>query len=106
MMIIYGMAGMAAIGGGIVFMISERKRKYEKTHNTQTGIDPSQLRAAGTSASAGGYQTNRGESYLVGEEYAQHRSVYDSPQVEEKTAPAEEKKESSRGSLPKGWKPE
>ena len=106
MMIIYGMAGMAAIGGGIVFMISERKRKYEKTHNTQTGIDPSQLRASGTSASAGGYQTNRGESYLVGEEYAQHRSVYDNPQVEEKTAPAEEKKESSRGSLPKGWKPE
>ena len=106
MMIIYGMAGMAAIGGGIVFMISERKRKYEKTHNTQTGIDPSRLRAAGTSAGAGGYQTNRGESYLAGEEYTQHRSVYDNPQVEEKSAPAEEKKESSRGSMPKGWKPE
>jgi len=105
MMIIYGMAGMAAVAGGIVFMISERKRKYEKSHTEQTGIDPSRLRAAGTSAGAGGYQTNRGESYLAGEDYAQHRSVYDNPQVEEKPA-EEEKQESTKGSMPKGWKPE
>ena len=105
MMIIFGMAGMAAVAGGIVFMISERKRKYEKSHTEQTGIDPSRLRAAGTSAGAGGYQTNRGESYLAGEDYAQHRSVYDNPQVEEKPA-EEEKQESTKGSMPKGWKPE
>ena len=105
MMIIYGMAGMAGVAGVIVFMISERKRKYEKTHTEQTGIDPSRLRAAGTSAGAGGYQTNRGESYLAGEDYAQHRSVYDNPQVEEKPA-EEEKQESTKGSMPKGWKPE
>ena len=49
MMIIYGMAGMAALGGGAIFIISERRRKFEKTHNTQTGIDPSQLRATSTS---------------------------------------------------------
>ena len=104
MMIIYGMAGMAGVVGIGVFIISEKKRKKDVGQG-QTGIDPSKLRASGTSASAGGYQTNRGESYVVGEEYVQHRSVYDDPQVEEKTAPAEEKKESSRGSLPKGWKP-
>ena len=106
MMIIYGMAGMAAVVGGAVFIISEKKRKKDVGNVQQTGIDPSNLRAAGTSAGAGGYQTNRGESYLAGEEYTQHRSVYDNPQVEEKTVPAEEKKESTKGSMPKGWKPE
>jgi len=106
MMIIYGMAGMAAVVGGMVFIISEKKRKKDVGNVQQTGIDPSNLRAAGTSAGAGGYQTNRGESYLAGEEYTQHRSVYDNPQVEEKTVPAEEKKESTKGSMPKGWKPE
>ena len=107
MMIIYGMAGMAAVAGGIVFMISERKRKYELTHTTQTGIDPSRLTSASTSTSSGGYKTNRGESYLAGDDYNQHRSVYDNPQVEQKTEPApEEKKESTKGSMPKGWKPE
>jgi hypothetical protein len=106
MMIIYGMAGMAAVVGGAVFIISEKKRKKDVGNVQQTGIDPSNLRSAGTSAGSGGYQTNRGESYLAGEEYAQHRSVYDNPQVEEKTASAEEKKESTKGSMPKGWKPE
>ena len=106
MMIIYGMAGMAAVVGGAVFIISEKKRKKDVGNVQQTGIAPSNLRSAGTSAGAGGYQTNRGESYLAGEEYAQHRSVYDNPQVEEKAASAEEKKESTKGSMPKGWKPE
>ena len=106
MMIIYGMAGMAAVVGGAVFIISEKKRKKDVGNVRQTGIDPSHLRTAGTSAGSGGYQTNRGESYLAGESYAQHRSVYDNPQVEEKSAPSEEKKESTKGSMPKGWKPE
>ena len=105
-MIIYGMAGMAAVVGGAVFIISEKKRKKDVGSVQQTGIDPSNLRSAGPRAGSGGYQTNRGESYLAGEEYTQHRSVYDNPQVEEKTASAEEKKESTKGSMPKGWKPE
>ena len=107
MMIIYGMAGMAGVAGVAVFIISENKRKKEiKQGGVQTGIDPSQLVGADTSTSSGGYKTNRGEAHLKSDEYSQHRSVYDNPQVEEKTAPAEEKKESSKGSMPKGWKPE
>ena len=107
MMIIYGMAGMAGVAGVAVFIISEKKRKGEiKQGGVQTGIDPSQLVGADTSTGAGGYKTNRGEAHLKSDDYAQTRSVYDNPQVEEKPAPAEEKKESSRGSMPKGWKPE
>ena len=107
MMIIYGMAGMAGVAGIAVFIISEKKRKGEiKQGGIQTGIDPSQLVGADTSTGAGGYKTNRGEAHLKSDDYAQTRSVYDNPQVEEKTAPAEEKKESTKGSMPKGWKPE
>ena len=106
MMIIYGMAGMAAVVGGAVFIISERKRKKDVGNVQQTGIDPSQLVGAATSTGSGGYKTNRGEAHLKSDEYTQHRSVYDNPQVEEKSAPAEEKKESTKGSMPKGWKPE
>ena len=107
MMIIYGMAGMAGVAGVAVFIISEKKRKGEiKQGGIQTGIDPSQLVGADTSTGSGGYKTNRGEAHLKSDEYSQHRSVYDNPQVEEKTAPAEEKKESTKGSMPKGWKPE
>ena len=107
MMIIYGMAGMAGVAGVAVFIISEKKRKGEiKQGGIQTGIDPSQLVGADTSTGSGGYKTNRGEAHLRSDDYAQTRSVYDNPQVEEKPAPAEEKKESSRGSMPKGWKPE
>ena len=107
MMIIYGMAGMAGVAGIAVFIISEKKRKGEiKQGGIQTGIDPSQLVGADTSTGSGGYKTNRGEAHLKSDDYAQHRSVYDNPQVEEKSEPAEEKKESSRGSMPKGWKPE
>ena len=106
MMIIYGMAGMAAVVGGMVFIISEKKRKKDLGNVQQTGIDPSQLVGSDTSTGSGGYKTNRGEAHLKSDEYSQHRSVYDNPQVEEKTAPAEEKKESTKGSMPKGWKPE
>ena len=101
-MIIYGMAGMAAIGGIGVFIISERKRKKDEGQG-QSGIDPSRLRAASTSTGAGGYKTNRGESYLDDESYEKTRSVYDQPQVEEKQ---DDQPTSSKGSMPKGWKPE
>ena len=96
---------MAGVVGVAVFVISEKKRKGD-IGATQTGIDPSQLTGVSTSTGSGGYKTNRGEAHLKSDDYAQTRSVYDNPQVEEKPAPAEEKKESSRGSMPKGWKPE
>ena len=106
-MIIYGMAGFAGMAGIAIFLVSEKKRKKDiAAGNIQTGIDPSQLVGADTSTGSGGYKTNRGEAHLKSDEYSQHRSVYDNPQVEEKTAPAEEKKESTKGSMPKGWKPE
>ncbi len=63
--IIYGMAGIAAISGMVMFVISDRKLKRTKDDLTQTGIDPSDLQSHETSNSAGGYKTNRGESYLI-----------------------------------------
>ena len=39
--ILYGMAGMAAIGGVAMMMMSKRKLSKEKGHYQQTGIDPS-----------------------------------------------------------------
>jgi len=105
-MIIYGMAGFAGIAGVAIFIISEKKRKGDlAAGNVQTGIDPSQLVGADTSTGSGGYKTNRGEAHLKTDDYAQTRSVYDEAQVEAKPEP-EEKSESTRGSLPKGWKPE
>ena len=105
-MIIYGMAGMAGIGGIAIFIVSEKKRKGDiKAGNIQTGIDPSQLVGADTSTGSGGYKTNRGEAHLKSDEYEQHRSVYDNPQVEEKKDD-DTPRASSKGSMPKGWKPE
>ena len=105
-MIIYGMAGMAAIGGIAVFIVSEKKRKNDAAAgNIQTGIDPSQLVGADTSTGSGGYKTNRGEAHLKSDDYAQTRSVYDTPQVEE-TKTEETSATSTKGSMPKGWKPE
>lgn len=63
--IIYGMAGIAAISGIAMFVISDRKLKRTKDDLTQTGIVPSDLQSYETSNSAGGYKTNRGESYLI-----------------------------------------
>ena len=103
--ILYGMAGMAAIGGAAIMIISQRKLKKEGTNLQQTGIDPSQLTGVQTSASSGGYQTVRGEAQVKGlEDYDQHRNFYDEekPQVEEKS---EDKPSSKRGALPKGFKP-
>jgi hypothetical protein len=105
-MIIYGMAGMAGVAGVAVFVVSEKKRKGDlAAGNVQTGIDPSQLRGVDTSTGAGGYKTNRGEAHLKDDDYAHHRSVYDEPQVEEKKED-DTSASSTRGSLPKGWKPE
>jgi len=101
-MIIYGMAAMAGVVGIGVFIISEKKRKKDEGQG-QSGIDPSRLRAASTSTGAGGYKTNRGESYLDDETYEQTRSVYDQAQVEEKK---DEQPTNNKGSMPKGWKPE
>ena len=103
--VLYGMAGAAAIGGVAIMIVSQRKLKKEKGHYQQTGIDPSQLTGVATSASSGGYQTVRGEAHVKGlEDYNQHKSYYDDkPQVEEKS---ESESSSTRGSMPKGWKPE
>ena len=103
--ILYGMAGMAAVGGLAIMIISQRKLKKEGKNLQQTGIDPTQLTSSQTSASSGGYQTLRGESQVTGlEDYNEHRSYYDEekPQVEEKT---EDKQSSKRGALPKGFEP-
>ena len=105
-MILYGMAGMAALGGVAMMMMSRRKLSKEKGHMEQTGISPSQLTGVATSASAGGYQTVRGEAQVKGlDDYAQHKNFYeeDKPQVEEKK---ESDSPSTKGALPKGWKPE
>jgi len=65
--VMFGMAGMAAIGGIVMFVYSNRKLKKEKNEG-QTGIDPVHLRSYETSISAGSYKTNRGESYLISNE--------------------------------------
>ena len=76
-MIMYGMAGMAAIGGSIFFVFSNRQLKKSEGQGQQ-GIDPSKLRAYSTSSSAGGYQTNRAEAQLVEDfDYQKTRTVYD-----------------------------
>ena len=103
-MIIYGMAGMAGVAGVAVFIVSEKKRKGDLGAG-QTGIDPSQLVGADTSTGSGGYKTNRGEAHLKSDDYAQTRSVYDEAQVEEKKD-EDTSAQSTRGSMPKGWKPE
>jgi len=101
--ILYGMAGMAAIGGAAMMIVSKRKLNKEKGHYDQTGIDPTQLTGVQTSASSGGYQTVRGEAQVKGlEDYNEHKSYYDEekPQVEEKS---EDKPSSKGGAMPKGF---
>jgi len=104
-MVLYGMAGMAALGGVAIMVVSQRKLKKEGKNLQQTGIDPTQLTGVQTSSSSGGYQTVRGEAQVKGlEDYDQHKNYYDDkPQVEEKS---EDKSTSTKGSMPKGWKPE
>ncbi len=99
-MIIYGMAAMAGIGAIAVLFMSSRKLKAEEGQGQQ-GIDPSQLQSYSTSASSGGYQTVRGEAQLKGEQsYEQTRSVYEQEKKEEPSSSS-----STKGSMPKGWKP-
>ena len=84
-MIIYGMAGMAAIAGIGFFIFSSRAMK--RTATGQQGIDPSNLVGYQTSESSGGYQTNRGEAQLKTDtDYATTRSVYEG---EAETTPQE-----------------
>lgn len=108
--IIYGMAGLAAVGGGAFFVFSNRQLKKEQGQG-QTGIDPSRLTGYQTSASSGGYQTNRGEAQLTdAADYAQTRSVYDDSSNSQQQSQSKEEddtsSQSTRGSMPKGWKPE
>ena len=99
-MIIYGMAAMAGIGTIAILLFSSRKLKAEEGQG-QRGIDPSQLQSYSTSASAGGYQTVRGEAQLKGDQsYEQTRSVYEQEKKEEPS-----NNSSTKGSMPKGWKP-
>jgi len=70
---------MAALGGIGFFIYSSRSLK--KTKSEQTGIDPGRLIGYQTSASSGGYQTNRGEAQLKDEtDYQKTRSVYEETQ--------------------------
>jgi hypothetical protein len=105
--IIYGMAALAAVGGGAFFVFSNRTLKKQEGMSQQ-GIDPSRLTAYQTSAGAGGYQTNRAEAHLTDAgDYQQHRSVYDDAPSNNNTQNDNSASTSStRGSMPKGWKPE
>lgn len=107
--IMYGMAGMAAVGAVGFFIWSNKKAKKESEY-IQTGIDPKYLRGVTTSEASGGYHTNRGEAELASDDtgHQQHESVYEKkgslPKGYEQ--PKEEpKSSSSRGSMPKDWKP-
>jgi len=98
-MIIYGMAGMAAVGAIAILIISNRKLKKDEGMG-QTGIDPSQLLGVATSAASGGYQTVRGEAQLASQaDYAQTKSVYEEEKKSESTSET-----SKKGALPKGTK--
>jgi hypothetical protein len=58
------------------------------------------LQSYETSAAAGGYQTVRGEAQLKGDVYyEQTRSVYEQEKKDEPSS------SSSKGAMPKGWKP-
>ena len=74
--IVYGMAGIAAVAGVAFFFVSSRTLKNEA--QGQQGIDPSRLVGYQTSASSGGYQTNRGEAQLRDDSgYQKTRNVYE-----------------------------
>ena len=62
--VMYGMAGMAVIGGVVMFVVSDRKLKKDKDEG-QTGVNPAHLISYEISSSAGSYKTNRGESHLI-----------------------------------------
>ncbi|EIJ66120.1 hypothetical protein BD31_I0562 [Candidatus Nitrosopumilus salaria BD31] len=97
--IVYGMAGMAAIAGIAFFFVSSRSLK--NAEQGQQGIDPSRLVGYQTSASSGGYQTNRGEAQLRDEsDYQKTRSVYEESQQQSpppQTAPSSSENEAACG---------
>jgi hypothetical protein len=85
-MIVYGMAGLAAVAGIAFFFVSSRSLKNEQ--QGQQGIDPNRLVGYQTSASAGGYQTNRGEAQLKDDQdYQQTRNVYEAEQPQQSPPP-------------------
>ncbi len=85
-MIVYGMAAMAVLGGVGFFIMSSRSIK--KQGSEQTGIDPSRLTSYQTSAASGGYQTNRGESQLKDDSsYQQTRTVYEAETTQQAPPP-------------------
>jgi len=62
---------------------------------SQTGIDPSRLRAYKTSDGSGGYQTVRGEAQFIDDsDYQKTRSVYDEKRDDSA-------KSGTKGALPK-----
>lgn len=94
--IVYGMAGMAAIGGIAFFIFSNRSLKNQKIG--QQGIDPSKLVSYQTSSSAGGYQTNRGEAQLADvSDYERTRSVYEDETPSRPSALPSSKEEAACG---------
>lgn len=94
--IVYGMAGMAAIGGIAFFIFSNRSLKNQKIG--QQGIDPSRLVSYQTSSSAGGYQTNRGEAQLADvSDYERTRSVYEDETPSRPSALPSSKEEAACG---------
>ena len=62
--VMYGMAGFAAVGTAVMFVVSNKKIKMEKNEG-QTGVNPADLSTYEISDSAGSYKTNRGESVLL-----------------------------------------
>ena len=104
-MIIYGMAGLAAVGGIGFFIISSRSMKNQA--QGQQGIDPNSLVGYQTSASSGGYQTNRGEAHLRDDtDYQQTRNVYDAstePTSTPELEPTLDDSAKPKPTLPKGF---
>ena len=94
--IVYGMAGLAAVAGIAFFFVSNRSLKNEK--QGQQGIEPSRLVGYQTSASSGGYQTNRGEAQLAdGTDYQQTRSYYDDSSNSTQSPPPEAAPQADNG---------
>ena len=88
-MIVYGMAGIAAVAGIAFFIVSNRSLKREA--QGQQGIDPNRLVGYQTSASSGGYQTNRGEAQLRDDsDYQQTRSVYEGETQQQSPPPQQQ----------------
>jgi len=85
--IVYGMAAMAGIGGVVFFVKSSRSLRNQET--AQTGIDPNRLTGYQTSASSGGYQTNRGEAQLTDDsDYQKTRSLYETETTQQAPPPS------------------